>query len=91
MSWCGWLGYSPSLARQAAFAVAQQGLKNLSYEELQKRAQKLLQENYDFQNAMTGAINKIAELEIKNALMDVNVEAAMLHDSLIGGGIAAKD
>lgn len=78
MAWGSWLVTSHSLEAQARIAIHRQEAKAMPPEQLRALTDSLIVLSHNQDAMLRAAMKRIAELEVKHALMDVQAAAAEL-------------
>jgi hypothetical protein len=88
MGWATWLSRRPSLESEATLAIARQQLATMHPDQLREVADTLLTGNHQLQHTLSGAMGRIAELELGRALCDPDAMATKLsqlgRDEMLG-------
>lgn len=79
MGWGSWMVADHSLESQAHVAICRQELKAMKPDQLRAAADQLMVLTHNQDRLLRGALRRIAELEVKHALFDVNAAAASLR------------
>ena len=78
MGWGQWMAAPASLESQATLAIQRQQLQRMSAEEVLALADSLLVAFHDRDRLLRNAMKRLAELEVRQALMDPGAEARLL-------------
>ena len=88
MGWADWLSRPYSLEQKANLAIARQQLAEMHPDQLRGVADTLVAANQHLQHALSGAMQRIAELELGRALCDPDAMATQLRqlgrDEMLG-------
>lgn len=75
MSWGAWMVRQHSLEREAAIEIQRRALRAMPEPQLRGMADSLLVSLVETQAMLTSAMRRIAELEVREALMDCDTAA----------------
>jgi len=79
MGWGEWMATPATLEAQASLAIQRRQLQKLSHAQLEATADQLLVAFHDRDRLLRNAMKRLAELEIRQALMDHGAAARQLQ------------
>lgn len=79
MAWGNWMALSYSLEAQAQIAIHRQEVREMSEADVRALADSLVVQTHHHSALLRSAMRRIAELEVKHALVDAHAMAASLQ------------